>query len=115
MAYGLTVTIEKHVDKDWKNTPAGRVEYDVEHAQYRVFAQHANIATPEHQLHVGFIGTQPGANFCPILAFYEFAYPQQQHIVEEAKRLHGNASPTPHVEVPPPPVVGPDDVADEAE
>ena len=46
--------------------------------------------------------TKIALDFGPILAFYKFAYPQQQFIAEEAKRLHGNASSKPHVEIPPP-------------
>lgn len=95
------------------DTPAGPMMQDVEHDQFRVYVHNQRL--PQGKIQVGLIGKHAGANFCPILSFYQFTYPLQQRFAAEAKRLHGNAATTPHVDVPPPPVVGPDDVEEEAE
>jgi len=111
--FDLAVKLVPYIGQMQVDTPVGPVMQDVEHDQWNVQVLHKNL--PNGKLNVGYIGKRAGANFCPITAFYNFAYPQQQWIAEEAKRLHGNAATTPHVDVPPPPVVGPDDVDGEAE
>ena len=73
--------------------------------QYQVYLHCAGLLSTRpgvSRLQVGFIGTQDGANFCPILAFYECSGPQQEWIVSEAKRLHGRAAAAPPADIPPP-------------
>ncbi len=101
---GMEVRLEPHREMDDKSPIPGMLE----HAQSRVYVYCEGFKTTRHKfrndegrLQVGWIGTQKGANFCPINAFYEFTNLQKEWMANEAKRQHGHASDKPHVEVPP--------------
>jgi hypothetical protein len=116
MPFDMEVRLEPHRVTEVMDSPTGPVEVTTEFDQYFVFVcgdalRAKGLASGRMQ--VGWIGKQPGANFCPILAFYKFHYPQQQWIADEAKRLHGAASPLPHVEIPPPEPDEPEELEDE--
>lgn len=101
----MSVKIEPHVAVNRVMTPVGPVDDQVEFDQYQVFVEGERIASfnlGNPKLMVGIIGKQPGANFCPIAPFYKFVAGQRKWIAEQAKKLHGKASPEPFVEVPPP-------------
>jgi hypothetical protein len=117
MSDPLEIRLVPHVATEIKNSPTGPVEVEVEFDQYLVYVHSVGLAhrNKDQKLQVGIMSKRPGANFCPIIAFYEFHYPQQQFIVAEAKRLHGQATPAPHVEVPPPLVEAWDDDLDDEE
>lgn len=104
MAFNMEVRLVPHDVTENKRTPTGTLEVTTCFEQFQVFVHSEALATrnKDKKLLVGYIGKQPGANFCPINAFYEFYYPQQQWIADEAKRLHGNAATEPHIELPPP-------------
>lgn len=71
----------------------------------RVFVQHEALKkrNTEGKIHIGWIGTQEGANFMPTSEFYEvLGAANQEQVVAEVKRLHGSANPASHTELPPP-------------
>lgn len=95
----MTVELVPHLAWDDKATIPGWIEFD----QYLVYVHSEGLAhrNKDKKLQVGIIGKQAGANFCPIPELDSFTYAHRVWIAEEAKRLHGNASPLPFVEVPP--------------
>lgn len=66
-------------------------------------------------LHVGFIGRQPEANFCENPSYRLFSAEQRDFILSEVRRLHGDASAAPPVELTELPVDEEEDDDDEPE
>lgn len=95
----MTVELVPHRGWDDNATIPGWVDHD----QYLVYVHSEGLAhrNKDKKLQVGIISKKPGANFCPTNELNGFTYPHQQWIAEEAKRLHGSASPLPHVNLPP--------------
>lgn len=98
----FTVHLERHVDKVRRMTPVGPADDEITYDQHKVWVKGPAVRTDAKCIHVGYIGTHAGANFCPLPGFYKFVLSQRQWIAAEAKRLHGNASPDPYGDVPPP-------------
>jgi len=101
----MAVAIEPHNVVQRVNTPAGPADETIEFNQFRVVVTGEKVAAANAgnpKLHVGYIGKQVDANFCPLPMFYKFVKGQQDWIADQAKQLHGKASPEPFVDVPPP-------------
>lgn len=94
----MKVTLEQFVGTD-------AVGGDVPHAIYCVYVEHEALHkyTPTCRVHVGYIGTHAGANFCPLPPFMDLlGEPNRQAVIAEVKRLHGAASPATPMELPEP-------------
>lgn len=61
------------------------------------------MCIPAGMLHVGIIGKQPQANFCENDSFRRFlSATQRESVIEQVRRLHGEASIEEPVELPEP-------------
>lgn len=100
----MQVELVPHVVIDKVMTLLGPEDKTIEFEQFQVFVcgERIKAVNGTERIHVGYIGKQAMANFCPVGLFYKLTTSQGNWVAEQAKKLHGKASPEPHVFVPPP-------------